>query len=324
VTKINILLILFGLYFAPISYSQITDIEKKLRVKDRDTIVGWKSGGSFSFNLAQTSLSNWSSGGQNSISINSLFSYSVNYKSLKQSWDNSFDFGYGLQRQGDVKAFIKTDDKIDILSKYGRKVKKNLFYAGALNFKTQMAPGYNEDSTKISDFFAPAYLIGSIGLDYKPYNSLSLFIAPFTSKTTFVSAQSLADQGLFGVQKAEYDLNGIKIRDGKNIRNEFGGYIRMIYTKKDFKANWLENIAITTKLDLFSNYLKNPKNIDVNWESLITLKVNKYISMSINTHLYYDDDVDIQIDTNKDGIIDKRGPRLQFKEILGFGFSYKF
>jgi hypothetical protein len=319
------LLLLFFIILLSNVQAQVTEIESKLRTKVEDSVVGWKKGGTFSFNLAQTSLSNWASGGQNSIAINSLFHYSINYKNLKQSWDNSFDFGYGVLRQGDKKSFIKTDDKIDILSKYGRKVKKNLFYAGAVNFKTQMAPGFNQDdSTKISDFMAPAYIIGSIGLDYKPFKSLSLFIAPFTSKTTIVNAQSLADRGLFGVTAATYDINGKKLTDGKNIRNEFGGYVRMIYSKDDFNISWLENIGITTKLDLFSNYLKNPQNIDVNWETLISLKVNKYISMSINTHLYYDDDVSIQIDSNKDGIIDKRGPRLQFKEILGFGFSYKF
>lgn len=320
----KILLILFIAFLSNIQ-AQVTEIETKLRSKTEDTIIGWKKGGSFSFNLAQTSLSNWSSGGQNSIAVNSLFHYSINYKNLKQSWDNSFDIGYGVLRQGEIRSFLKTDDKIDILSKYGRKVKKNLYYAGAINFKTQMAPGYNQDdSTKISDFFAPAYILGSLGLDYKPIKSLSLFLAPFTSKTTIVNAQSLADQGLFGVTAATYDQNGNKLSNGKNVRNEFGGYIRMIYSKDDFNINWLENIGITTKLDLFSNYLKNPQNIDVNWETLITLKVNKFISMSVNTHLYYDDDVSIQIDSNKDGIIDQRGPRLQFKEILGFGFSYKF
>lgn len=320
-------LTLFIILIWNISFGQVTDIEKKLRTETKDTTKGWKSTGTFGFNLAQTSLTNWSSGGQNSVSINTLFNYNINYKSEKSSWDNSFDIGYGLLRQGESETFTKTDDKIDILSKYGKRARKNLFYAAALNFKTQMAPGFNtdNDSVRTSNFLAPAYLIGSIGLDFKPVKSLSFFVAPFTSKTTIVNDQFLADQGLFGVTPAVYDTDGITIlTNGEKFRHEFGGYVRMIYTKNDFEKEVLKNVSITSKLDLFSNYLKNPQNIDVNWENLITMKVNKYLAISISTHLYYDDDITIAVDKNKDGVVDARGPRLQFKQILGVGLSYKF
>ncbi|MBK8927730.1 MAG: hypothetical protein IPM74_17965 [Crocinitomicaceae bacterium] len=80
----------------------------------------------------------------------------------------------------------------------------------------------------------------------------------------------------------------------------------------------MENITITSKLSLFSNYANNPQNIDVNWENLIEFKVNKYISATLATHLIYDDDIDI---TDADG---NTGPRTQFKEVIGIGFSYKF
>jgi len=322
----KIILTLFLLTIHLLAFTQITEIESKLRTKTEDTIVGWKKNGNFTFNLAQTSLTNWASGGQNSIAINTLFNYTINYKNKTSSWDNSFDVGYGILRQGEVKTFTKTDDKIDILSKYGRRAKKNLFYAVALNLKTQMAPGFNtdNDSVRISTFMAPAYIIGSIGMDYKPLKSLSFFVAPFTSKTTIVNDQDLANKGFFGVTPAVYDTNGIVLENGSKIRSEFGGYIRMIYTKNDFEKEFLKNIGITTKLDLFSNYLKNPQNIDINWETLITMKINKYIALSISTHLYYDDDIVIAIDKNKDGVIDSRGPRLQFKQILGVGFSYRF
>ncbi len=86
----------------------------------------------------------------------------------------------------------------------------------------------------------------------------------------------------------------------------------------------MENITLQTKLELFSNYLETPQNIDINWETLISMKVNKLISATLSTHLIYDDDIEITIDKNDDGIIDERGPRIQFKEVLGVGFSYKF
>ena len=77
-------------------------------------------------------------------------------------------------------------------------------------------------------------------------------------------------------------------------------------------------------MELFSNYRHNPQNIDVNWENIIGFKVNKYISASITIQMYYDDDVKLRIDKNKDGSIDINGPRLQFKQVLGIGFNYKF
>jgi len=324
--KISLLIISILIY--SIAIAQITEIEAKVRTKPAaDSTIGWTKGGNIAFNLSQTNLTNWAGGGQNSMAINTLFNYTINYKNLKSSWDNSFDIGYGILRQGEAKKFTKTDDKIDILSKYGRRAKNNLFYAAALNFKTQMAPGFSaeNDSVRISNLLAPAYIIVSIGMDYKPFKSLSFFVAPFTSKTTIVNDQQLANSGFFGVTPATYDADGITIiKNGSKVRSEFGGYIRLIYTKNNFEKEYLKNVSITTKLDLFSNYLENPQNIDVNWETLIAMKVNKYISLSISTHFFYDDDINVAIDKNKNGVLDERGPRLQYKQILGVGLSYKF
>ena len=88
----------------------------------------------------------------------------------------------------------------------------------------------------------------------------------------------------------------------------------------------MENISIQTNLDLFSNYLHNPGNIDVNWEVLLSMKVNKFFSATISTDMIYDDDIKIAEDKNHNGIIDigEKGPRLQFKEVLAVGIAYKF
>jgi len=100
--------------------------------------------------------------------------------------------------------------------------------------------------------------------------------------------------------------------------------MRFIFSKNDFKAEALKNISVTSKIDLFSNYLNEPSHIDVNWENLIAFKVNKYIAVTITTQLIYDHDVLINVDSDGDGTVDMMGPRTQFKEILGIGFSYKF
>jgi hypothetical protein len=308
--------LLFSIFCSLIN-GQVTDAEKKLRAVNTDTIMGWKKGGVVGFNFSQTSLTNWAAGGQNSLSVNGLLSAFASYKQGKSSWDNSLDIGYGLLKQGIDDYFTKTDDKIDIMSKYGREAFKNFNYAALLNFKTQMSPGYKypDTETKISDIFAPAYLLLGAGLDYKPDKYFSAYLSPLTAKFTFVADPDLSDEGAFGVTP------------GETVRGEIGGYIRTIYTRGDFTNEFLKNVAFTTKLDLFSNYSDNPQNIDVNWEILVALKVNKYLSVNFNTHLLYDDDILVPVDRNGNGEFESTeapGPRTQFKEILGVGFSLKF
>jgi hypothetical protein len=298
-----------------ISSAQVTEAEKALRTISVDTTLGWKSGGILSVNFAQTSLTNWAAGGQNSVAVNGLFSGFANLKKEKSVWDNSLDIGYGLLKQGKKSDFMKTDDKIDLLSKYGREAYKNFYYSALLNFKTQMAPGYNypNDSVKISNLFAPAYLLIAVGMDYKPNAYFSAFIAPLTAKFTFVNDPFLSNAGAFGVTP------------GEKLKSEIGGYVRVIYSKNDFKSEILKNVSFTTKIDLFSNYADKPQNIDVSWENQIAMKVNKYLSFNFNTHLLYDDNTKVKVDRNKDGQLDAYpGSRAQFKEIFGAGFSYKF
>lgn len=308
-TKEIIIIVALMSFFVNTS-AQVTEAESKLKTLVTDTVSGWKTGGITNVNFSQTALINWAAGGENSYAVNGLLSLFANYKSGENAWDNSLDMGYGLLNQGKV-GFRKTDDKFDFLSKYGRKAFKNFYYTALVNFKTQFAPGYNYGTTnvKISNLFAPAYLLAAVGLNYQPNKNFNAFVAPFTGKMTIVTDEDLSNAGAFGVEK------------GKNTRSEFGGYARMIYTRNDFKGELLKNLSLTSKIDLFSNYLKNPQYVDVSWESIIAMKVNKYISVSLNTHLLYDYDMKI-VDTDDDGTPDKT--KLQFKEILGVGFVYKF
>ena len=273
-----------------------------------DTTKIWKKGAVAGLNLSQTSLTNWAGGGQNSLAVNALFSGFTNYKKGHNVWDNALDLSYGLLQQGKTNV-IKSDDKIDFNSKYGRYAFKHWYYTGLVNFKSQFAPGYNypNDSVVISRFLAPAYVLASIGMDYKPNDHFSLYISPITQKITIVNDSKLNAVGAFGVDS------------GSVIRSEFGGYLRMQYNKDVFT-----NVNFKTKLELFTNYAHNPQNIDVNWECLLSMKVNKYISATVSTQMVYDDDIKIAVDKNNDGVVEANGPRVQFKEVLGIGFSYKF
>ena len=282
--------------------AQVTDAEKNLKTVETDTIVGWKTGIVSGINLAQTALVNWSGGGESSVAFNGMVSAFAKYKNLTSEWNNMLDVGYGLLQQGN-KKFIKTDDRFDFLSKYGVKAFSNFNYAVLVNFKTQFAPGYNfpNDSVKISNLLAPAYVLGAVGLNYVPDNYFNAFLAPFTGKMTIVNDSLLSASGAYGVVP------------GQRLKGEFGGYARIVYTRSDFKGEFMKNVAFTTKLDLFSNYLANPQNIVVNWENQLALKVNKYISVNVNTHLMYD--ANIKVNGEK--------AKVQFKEIFGIGFFLK-
>ncbi|MBI3136571.1 MAG: DUF3078 domain-containing protein [Bacteroidetes bacterium] len=301
-------------------FGQVTEREEDLKAIRIDSLDGWKKGGLTALNISQVGLTNWAAGGQSSVALNGIVSLYANLKKGSSTWDNTLDLGYGILRQGSGVAlkngiFLKTDDKIDLVSKYGRRASEKWYYAGLINFNTQSTPGYTypNDSVVISRFMAPAYLLGAVGMDYKPKETFTAFISPITMKTTFINDDSLANAGAYGVTKAVYDDFGNLIVKGSRFRMEYGGYIRLSY-----KKTFMENVTLTSKLSLFSNYANNPQNIDVNWENLLELKVNKFISCNITTHLIYDDDISI---TDAKGNV---GPRTQFKEVIGVGFSYKF
>lgn len=92
----------------------------------------------------------------------------------------------------------------------------------------------------------------------------------------------------------------------------------------------MKNITFKSKLNLFNNYTdpvaENRANIDVNWENSLNLTVNEYITVNIYSQMIYDHDILIQLFKDVDGVevSDGVGRRLQIKQTLGLGFSYKF
>lgn len=278
--------------------------------------TSWKFSGLFSVNLNQVSLTNWAAGGKSSVSLGTMLNYNANYKKGKHVWDNSIDLAYGrLWQDGDD---TKTDDRIELNSKYGYEIAKNWYASYLMNFRTQFDVGYDAtfDTLKISEFMSPGYLVTGPGIDYKPNDNFSVFISPVEMKATFVMDQSLADVGQFGVDAAEYDDMGNKTKDGENVRIEVGAYLKMIYTRELMK-----NTNFTTKLDLFADYIDDPSHIDVNWEVLLTLKVNDWLACTLNTLLIYDHDVKIIQETDNGAT--KVGPVTQFKQTFGAGLSVK-
>ena len=300
----HIALLLLALICLNLSYAQ-EEAPKK-----------WNRSGDIGLNFSQSHLSNWAAGGDNALNWQGIFNYNANYAHENNKWDNNISLALGYSHLGDAKA-IKTDDKIELNSLYGYKATEKLFYSLAFSFKTQFADGFdykNDSTNRISGFMVPAYATLGLGLEYVPNANFSINFAPLTGRITIVNDQDMADAGAFGVDPAEYDeITGDKINDGKTTRFEFGAKMT---AKLDVKI--AENVSFNSKLELFSDYLKNPQNIDVDWQNLITMKVNSWLNANITAHLIYDDDIMI---TDKDGNI---GPRTQFKEVLSIGLSYKF
>ncbi len=267
----------------------------------------WKKQGSTSLTFGQTSFTNWSAGGENSVSALAAFAYKAEYKKNKIAWNNSIDLGYGLSYQGSDQ--IKNDDHINLATNFGYQATKLWYYAAELSFKSQFDKGYSsypvEDADKdnyISRFMAPGYLIGSIGMSYAhPKEDLKILLSPISEKMTFVTDKKLSDNGDYGV------------KPGEKLFAEFGVLAKGTYSKK-----FNENILFGTVLSLTTAY-ETFGNIDVDWTMSLDWKLNKYFTFKANTYLLYDDDIKY---IDKDG--NKKGPRLQFKEVIGLGFGYIF
>lgn len=276
----------------------------------------WIKSGAVGLNFSQSHLSNWAAGGENALNWQGILNYGLNYADDVKKWDNNLSLALGYSHLGEGKA-MKTDDKIELNSLFGYEATEKLFYSLEFSFKTQFADGFDykkDSSTPVSGFMSPGYFTLGLGMQYVPNKYFSLNFAPVTGRITIVSDQALADKGKYGVDPAVFDSIGgqyVKVEDGKNSRFELGA---KLIAKLNIPI--AENITFDSKLEFFSDYLKNPLNIDIDWQNLITLKVNNWLSTNITAHLIYDDDIMID---DKDG---KTGPRTQFKEVLSIGISY--
>ena len=265
----------------------------------------WKKSGDFTLSFSQVSFSNWAAGGKNSVSGVGMFNYSANYAKDRLNWDNLINLGYGLLKEGNNEP-VKSEDKLDFSSKLGYKFSEESKWlaSGLFNFRSQFANGYKYPDTdnKISTLFSPAYITLALGADYKPSENFSLFLSPLGSKLTLVADDELSAAGAFGVNT------------GDKFRAEMGGSL-----KSELKFPIVENVDAQSVLGLFSNYLKDPQNIDINWDFRVNMKINKFLSANLVTNMIYDHDILIPIDNQGN-----KARRVQWKQLFGVGLSFKF
>lgn len=282
----------------------------------------WKYHTETSFILNQASLSNWVRGGENSVSTALDVTGYANYnnKALKLSSNNfaRLKFGYLKSGKNDIR---KNLDLLETNSKLNHKAFGKFDFSAILLFKTQLARGYNytqntnthDTSILVSKFMNPAILTIGFGLDYKPNKNTSLNFSPFSYKGTFVTDTAHIDQTLYGIPKNRKSLN------------EPGVSFMITHIFKP-----VETVTIVNRLQLFTNYIHNPQNIDVDWEMIATATLNWFTDVRFNTHLIFDDDTKTdELYKNGQPVLRpdgtrKRTARIQFKEMLGFSLFFRF
>ena len=273
----------------------------------------WTFKGDAGINLSQTSLTNWSAGGESSIAGNALVNLNATYLKNNHKWVSNLNTEYGLTWTPSNKL-NKTVDKLVLNTQYGYALDKkdHWFISAEADFRTQYDKGYKDVAghladndtapTYISKIMAPGYLNVSVGVDYHLKSLLDGYVAPAVMRTTFVADKFLSDQGAFGVTPGERYL----IQAGLQIQGN---------------VNWeiTPKIILSSGLTLFTPYSKDFGNFVVDWDVLLVMKVTSWLNAQIGTTLKYDDKIKT---TDKNGNI--RGPKVQFREMLTIGLTYMF
>ena len=277
--------------------------------------------GTLGLNLSQTALQNWAGGGESSVAFTALCNLGETRERGPRSTAWGFDAALGLLRQQG--GWRKTDDRLTLTGQWNTAMQKALKDARMsmlVDARTQFLPGYAlvdglpDREQRISDFLSPGYLVAAAGIAPTPGKNSKFFLAPFTGKLTVLMDDTLSAAGAFGVEA------------GQHSRFELGGYLRW-----NLSLELMENVKWTHQVDLFSNYLNQPGNIDINWTGLLELKVNEALRTTISTHLIYDDDIVLEKEAARTEVIDGvtttipavLGPGTQFKEVLSIGLSYQ-
>lgn len=276
-----------------------------------DSLDGkWQKAGIFTINMTQVNLTNWAAGGFSSVSGIAMFNGTANWKKGRRAWDNSLILAFGGQHIHNGTDPQKTDDRIELNTKYGYELNKAWYLAAVFQFRTQFTEGFNSEGLRISNLMAPAYTLLGLGFDYKPNDKLTVFLSPITARVVTV-----LDKTLWG-GSTDPEMRVYGVKNGETMEFEAGGYIRFQY-----QTELAKNITFLTRGDLFSNYLREPGNMDVTWETLWTFKVNSWFAATLNTLLIYDHDTKLpKVDENN---IPYAGPATQFKQTLGIGLTFK-
>jgi hypothetical protein len=283
----------------------------------------WTQKNNLGIHLNEVTFVNWNSGGSNSISGLLGYVSSINYKDKFFYWKNNLNIRYGINKQ-QKRELRKTDDLFEINSNLGYKPDEysNWFYSARFNFKTQLTNGYKypNKNNAISKLMAPGYLFLGVGMEYgKHIEEMSFYFSPLTLKTTFVLDENLANAGAFGVEPAVLDNAGNVVIPGDRVRSELG-----VLVTNSYQMEVAENIKLNNQVSLYTDYVNNFGNLDLDWKINFDFKVNSFVRATFGSHIKYDDDVKTSEPTDVEGEYDETGAKIQWKQFLGIGFAVDF
>ncbi len=268
-------------------------ITVKAQETEPDTTKIWTKKGTISLLFNQSAYNKqWLGGGTSNIAGNFNLNYDFNYKKGDVVWDNKLITAYGLTKIKGDDQIAKTDDRLELNSLWGKKAKGDWYYSLFFNFKTQMDAGYDKNNLKISHFFSPAYTQFGPGILWKKSNNLSVNFSPATAKLILVHDHFTEFGPSFGVLQ------------GDSSRFEFGASI-----SANYKFYVMANVSIENRLNLYSNYLDNPQNVDIDYQMNLVMKINKYLSANVALRTIYDDN---------------SVKAVQVSEVFGIGVNYGF
>ncbi len=269
---------------------------------------GWTNEGNIQLLFNQSAFNKeWTGGGTSSIAGNLVLNYEENYRYDRFSWTNRILANYGLTKVKDDKFARKTSDRLEINSIAGlQMVNSNWYYSFFTNFRTQFDKGYNFSNdplsgetirTEYTKFLSPGYLQAGPGLMWKKNDNFVINIAPATARFIFVDKRFTTTPGYL-----DGDYFGVDA--GKSNRFEFGASLGAY-----LQVELFENISMENNLNLYSNYLDSPGNVDIDYLLNLDMAINRYFSANILFQAIYDD--------NAVGA-------FQIREVVGLGINYKF
>lgn len=272
-------------------YESLIKMQRKERHLQRNYV---EYGGKLYF--TQVMFDNWATSSNNSVSGRVEGSFKHIYKDDKFNLVSTFNTAYQMGRIGE--QFRKLDDRFELNVNANYQMHKRWYYSGNVNFKSQYLPGYKypDDSTVISRFMAPANLIVSLGLNYKPEKeNFSLLLSPVSGKMIFVLDRVLSDEGRYGVDP------------GQRVRKEIGAYARVAWEKRIGGDAFKYKTIFTA----FCNYKNAPV---MGWENWIDICTIKIFTINFYCNIVYDRTA--------------KTPRInnpwQINESFGFGISCIF
>lgn len=314
---------------------------------------GWEKGAGLGLDLSQLLQFNPKVGaGENRIGVGGALSFFAKYKEGLMGWDNIASLNYGLQKLGsglfvynpeiDV-PWQKSLDELRLNSKFSYKVNETSKWAYAVDFGflSQLTKTYAgnyvsnidqgvpdslqispyRDGYELAKFLNPGTITFGIGMDYKPSDKLSLYISPVTLKTILVTDDQIANNE---AEDTGNSVHGNGFRSATDFDNNFlgvGAMLKATYTDK----LWSDKIAWKSQLALFSDYLNNPQNIDVDWNNEFGVEIAKGLQLTLLLNAFYDHDVFVQItDNSVPGGVSGLGRRVSITEQILLKYNLVF